>query len=75
MPGSRIPPAVLAVWAFVPFALFGAACVAGTSSTTEKAPTMTFTECQASAEYTTESGATGRYAVEFDNGVCIVQRP
>lgn len=31
---------------------------------------MTFAECQASGEY-----PGGRYAVEFDNGVCTVQRP
>ncbi len=30
---------------------------------------MTFAECQAAAEY---DG--GRYAVEYDNGVCTVQR-
>lgn len=35
---------------------------------------MTFAECQTSAEYTTESGATGQYTVDFDNGVCTVQR-
>lgn len=34
-------------------------------------PTMTFAECQASAQY--ENG--GQYAVEYDNGTCIVQRP
>lgn len=32
---------------------------------------MTFEECQASAT----SPAGGRYAVEFDNGVCKVQKP
>lgn len=32
--------------------------------------TMTFEECQASAEY-----PGGRYAVEFDKGVCTVQKP
>lgn len=68
MPSLRVPPAVLAVWAFVPFALFGAACAAATSS--PGAGQMTFAECQKSAEY---DG--GRYAVEFDNGVCTVQRP
>ena len=31
---------------------------------------MTFAECQASAEY-----PGGRYAVDFDNGVCTVQKP
>jgi len=31
---------------------------------------MTFAECQESAEY-----PGGKYAVEFDNGVCTVQRP
>lgn len=31
---------------------------------------MTFAECQASAEY-----PGGRYAVEYDNGVCTVQKP
>ncbi len=31
---------------------------------------MTFAECQASGEY-----PGGRYAAEFDNGVCTVQRP
>ena len=38
----------------------------------QKAPAakMTFAECQASAEY-----PGGRYAVEYDNGVCTVQKP
>lgn len=31
---------------------------------------MTFAQCQASGEY-----PGGRYAVEYDNGVCTVQRP
>lgn len=37
----------------------------------QKAPAMTFEECQASA---TSPGG-GQYAVEFDNGVCKVQKP
>lgn len=40
------------------------------STTTSTRPGMTFAECQKTAEY-----PGGRYAVEFDNGVCTVQRP
>lgn len=111
MPSFRT--AVITVWAFVPFALFGAACVAANESPAPaggqietvsyascdavraagKAPLhqgdpgysssldrdgdgtacdtkMTFAECQKSAEY---DG--GRYAVEYADGVCTIQRP
>lgn len=43
--------------------------------------TMSYAECQKSAEYpgfTDEQGTVysgGRYAVEYDNGVCTVQKP
>lgn len=62
----------------------GVGC-AGGSGARPAAPvaahTMTYAECQASAEYpgfTDGQGtayAGGRYAVEYDNGVCKVQRP
>ena len=42
----------------------------GTACDQKTAGTMTFAECQASAEY-----PGGRYAVEYDNGVCTVQKP
>lgn len=45
----------------------GVACDT-TAPTTPK--TMTFAECQKSAEY-----PGGKYAVEYDNGVCTVQKP
>lgn len=107
---SSIPKSVLFAWSLVPFALMGAACVAGASSPPDpvtavaysncaeveaagKAPLhkgdpgysskldrdgdgtacdvkMTFAECQKSGEY-----PGGRYAVEFDNGACTVQKP
>lgn len=42
----------------------------GTVETTPTTTAMTFATCQQSAEY-----PGGRYAVEYDNGVCTVQRP
>ena len=45
-----------------------AAGVVDTTTTTGAG--MTFAECQKSAEY-----PGGRYAVEYDNGVCTVQKP
>lgn len=47
----------------------GVAC--DTKAAGSGAPTMTFTECQKSAQY--DGG--GQYAFEYDNGVCTVQRP
>lgn len=41
------------------------------ATTTSTVHTMTFEECQASAEYP----GGGRYAVEYDHGVCKVQKP
>jgi hypothetical protein len=46
----------------------GGAPATSTTSTTHR---MTFEECQASATYP----GGGRYAVEYDNGVCKVQKP
>ena len=43
----------------------------GGAGATPAPPKMTFAECQRSAEY----GNGGQYAVEFDNGVCKVQKP
>lgn len=40
------------------------------TTTVATAHKMTFAECQASAEY-----PGGRYAVDFDNGVCTIQKP
>lgn len=52
-------------------AIFGGyACGAATDPPTDAAPKMTFEQCQASGEY-----PGGRYAVDFDNGVCTVQKP
>jgi hypothetical protein len=52
-------------------AIFGGyACGAATDPPADAAPKMTFEQCQASGEY-----PGGRYAVEFDNGVCTVQKP
>lgn len=42
----------------------------GDGTACDQAAKMTFAECQASAEY-----PGGRYAVEYDNGVCTVQKP
>lgn len=46
----------------------GTACDSGATAST--AAKMTFEECQKSAEY-----PGGKYAVEYDNGVCKVQKP
>ena len=60
--------------------LFGGACsstpepdqkgVVTTTTGGATTSTMSFAECQASGEY-----PGGRYAVEYDNGVCTVQKP
>lgn len=54
--------------------LIGAGCssAAGPPSPARGAVAkMTFEECQASATYP----GGGQYAVEFDNGICKVQKP
>lgn len=48
----------------------GTSGVVETTTTTLAPAGMTFAECQASAEY-----PGGRYAVDYDNGVCNVQKP
>ena len=58
---------------FFTLAAFAGACSSGTTADQKGVvtpSTMSFAECQKSAEY--EGG--GRYAVEYDNGVCTVQR-
>lgn len=44
----------------------------GPAASTSTTHQMTFEECQASATYGTNGG---RYSVEYDNGVCKVQKP
>ena len=73
--GTGIGLASMAVAIFGGYACGDAATqarsgVVETTTTTAGAPGMTFAECQASAEY-----PGGRYAVEYDNGVCTVQKP